>query len=247
MLDESRNGRVSLEPVKRDGKRSQGRHKLKNAGSGTNGSDHQPDAASNDNGLSKPKPEPQPSALQRETKGVGASVEPIDVEDVEVGGAVVKVSLNGNARIFGTNNENSTLALAKQVTSVVPTVAGKLDVQNLKCAFATIRGIGPKDELEGLLVVQMMGVHNLAMKCLERAAWGNQTTEGMEANIHLATKLTRTFTAQMEALNRHRGKIGQPMVVGNVNVNEGGQAVVGPVTHRGRGKASSEHDDDKVE
>jgi hypothetical protein len=244
MLDESTNGLVSLEPVKREGKRSQGRHKLKNAGSGTNGPDHQPDVASNDNSLSKPKPEPQPSALQRESKGVGASVEPVNIE---VDGAVTKVSLNGNARIFGTNDENSVLALAKQVISVVPTVAGKLDLQNLKCAFATIYGIGPKDELEALLVVQMMGVHNLAMKCLQRAAWENQTTEGMEANIHLATKLNRTFTAQMEALNRHRGKLGQPMVVGNVNVNEGGQAVVGPVTHHGRGKASSEDDGDKVE
>ncbi len=49
----------------------------------------------------------------------------------------------------------------------------------------------------------------------------------------------------MEALNRHRGKIGQPMVVGNVNVNDGGQAIVGAVSHDGRGKASAEDDSKK--
>jgi len=37
------------------------------------------------------------------------------------------------------------------------------------------------------------------------------------------------------------------MVVGNVNVNEGGQAIVGPVRQDGRGKASTEDDADKVE
>ncbi len=68
----------------------------------------------------------------------------------------------------------------------------------------------------------------------------------IDANINSATKLLRTFTTQMEALNRHRGKVGQQMVVGNVNVNEGGQAVVGQVSHDGRGKASTEDDADKA-
>jgi hypothetical protein len=51
----------------------------------------------------------------------------------------------------------------------------------------------------------------------------------------------------MEALNRHRGKLGQPTLVGNVNVNEGGQAIVGAVRHDGRGKAFTKDDADKVQ
>ena len=69
----------------------------------------------------------------------------------------------------------------------------------------------------------------------------------IDANINCATKLLRTFATQTEALNRHRGKVGQPMVVGNVNVSEGGQAIVGPVSQGGRGKASTENDADKTE
>ena len=53
----------------------------------------------------------------------------------------------------------------------------------------------------------MMGVHNLAMECLMRASSEKQTIEGVDANINRATKLLRTFTTQMEPLNRHRGKV----------------------------------------
>lgn len=154
---------------------------------------------------------------------------------------------NGNLRIFGTNSEDSTLALAKQVIGVVPTTAGKLDSQNVKWALTTVYGIGPKDELEGLLAVQMIGVHSLAIECLRRASVEGQTTVAMDDNINRATKLLRTFTTQMEALNRHRGKVGQSMVVGNVNVNDGGQAIVGPVSHPGLGKVSTEDDTKKAE
>jgi hypothetical protein len=46
----------------------------------------------------------------------------------------------------------------------------------------------------------------------------------------------------MEALNRNRGKISPQTVVGNVNVNKGGQAIVGTVEHRGSGKVSTKDD-----
>jgi hypothetical protein len=49
----------------------------------------------------------------------------------------------------------------------------------------------------------------------------------------------RTFTGQVEALNRGRGKgIIQRVVVERVNVEPGGQAVVGAVTTTGRGAGS---------
>ncbi|MBT4688816.1 MAG: hypothetical protein HOB72_12045, partial [Rhodospirillaceae bacterium] len=48
-------------------------------------------------------------------------------------------------------------------------------------------------------------------------------------------KLARTFTAQMEALNRYRGKGQQKMTVEHVHVHEGGQAIVGNVTKGGGG------------
>jgi hypothetical protein len=39
--------------------------------------------------------------------------------------------------------------------------------------------------------------------------------------------MMRTFTSQLEALNRLRGKVHQKVVVEHVTVNQGGQAIVG--------------------
>jgi len=241
MLDESRNGRVSREPVKQGSEELQGRRKLKSPRSRANGSDHESDAPSDGN--SRSKPQSPPTGLQKKSKDANASD---DTFVVEVDPSTKIVTLNFNLPIFGTKNQDSIRALVNQVGNVVTDVAGKRDPENLKYALPTIYGIGPKDELEGLLAVQMMGVHNLAVQCLMRASLEGQTTEGMDTNINRATKLMRTFTAQMEALNRHRGKINQSTVVGNVNVNDGGQAIVGSVSHDSRGKPASEDDADKV-
>jgi len=48
-------------------------------------------------------------------------------------------------------------------------------------------------------------------------------------------KLARTFTAQMEALTRYRGKGQQKMTVEHVHVHQGGQAIVGNVNQEGGG------------
>jgi hypothetical protein len=48
-------------------------------------------------------------------------------------------------------------------------------------------------------------------------------------------KLMRTFTAQMEALRKYRTGGEQKVTVQHVHVNDGGQAVVGNVSHKGGG------------
>ncbi len=155
------------------------------------------------------KPESLPTALQKKTQDAIASddklIATIDSTD--------RITIN--KPIFGTANQNSNCVLARQVLSIVPTAAGNDNRLSFKFAMATIHDIGAKDQLEGLLAVQMMGVHNLAMEYLKRASSEKETTEGVDANINCATKLLRTFTTQMEALNRHRGKVSQQVVVGN--------------------------------
>ena len=98
-------------------------------------------------------------------------------------------------------------------------------------AIAAVKGIGPKDVLESMLAVQMVGTHNAAMEMLRRSLLTKQTFEGTNAAVNRATKLLRTFAAQVETLNRYRGKTTQQHVtVEHVNVHQGGQAIVGAVT-----------------
>src|SRR6266481_924569 len=54
-------------------------------------------------------------------------------------------------------------------------------------------------------------------------------------NLNHAGKLSRTFATLLEALNRHRGKGQQNVVVEHVHVYKGGQAIVGNVGAPGGG------------
>jgi hypothetical protein len=89
--------------------------------------------------------------------------------------------------------------------------------------------VQPKDEIESLLGAQMVATHEMAMTFLSRAASRDQMTEAVSNNLERANKLLRTFTTQMEALNRHRGKGQQKVTVEHVTVNQGGRAVIGNV------------------
>jgi hypothetical protein len=100
-------------------------------------------------------------------------------------------------------------------------------------AMAILNGIQPQNEIEAMLVVQMIGVHNMAMATLGRAMLKNQTFAGRQANADQATKMLRTFAVQIEALKKYRTGGQQKMIVEHVNVNEGGQAIVGTVNQGG--------------
>ena len=94
-----------------------------------------------------------------------------------------------------------------------------------------------KDHLERLLAVQMLGTHKLAVTCLARSQIYTDPCM-VDKKLNQANKLLRTFTAQLEALNRHRGKGQQKMTVEHVHVNQGGQAIIGPVNKKeGGGKS----------
>lgn len=158
----------------------------------------------------------------------------------------MKIALDPIAKVLGTKNVNSTFILARQVADITAVDGGR-DIQNFRSAIATIDGIGPRDELERLLAVQMIAVHHLASECLKRADDEHQTLEELNTKANIATKLLRTFTTQMEALNRHRGKVSQ-IIVGNVSVSDGAQAIVGSVSNdskNGSGEPITHRNDPK--
>jgi hypothetical protein len=104
----------------------------------------------------------------------------------------------------------------------------------------SVKGIQPRDQVEGMLAAQMAAVHRarleLARAYHSRTAWSAP-----------ATSLARTFASQMQALKRYRTGGEQKLTVQNVSVNDGGQAIVGNVTQapreavRGRAAASRAH------
>jgi hypothetical protein len=115
-------------------------------------------------------------------------------------------------------------------------------IKQENAAIAALAGIGPKDELEGMIAAQLVACHNASMECPRRAMHPEQTFEGRRENLSQANKLSRTYATLLEALNRHRGKGQQKVTVEHVHVHEGGQAIVGNVESPGGGFASKSKD-----
>jgi len=139
------------------------------------------------------------------------------------------------ARAFGTKELDVIWHFLQQLAGVVPN-ASSLDAK-LNRTVPILHALRPRDELEAMLFVQMVGVHNAAMECLRRGLHPHQVSEGIEANIHRATALTKVFMGQLEALQKYRGKGSQQRVtVEHVHVHQGGQAIVGAVQPQGKGE-----------
>ena len=105
--------------------------------------------------------------------------------------------------------------------------------------LAMINGINPNDPIEAMLAAQMAAVHRATMTFARRLAHV-ETIPRQDSAERAFNKLARTFTTQLEALNRHRGKGQQKIVVQHVNVSDGGQAIVGTVEQGGGVKEKSE-------
>ena len=64
---------------------------------------------------------------------------------------------------------------------------------------AALRGIEPKDEVEGMIAAQLVAAHNAAMECYRRAMVSEQTFEGRRENLSQANKLSRTYATLLDA------------------------------------------------
>jgi hypothetical protein len=136
--------------------------------------------------------------------------------------------------IGGSQSDHWNNLLANQVVQAL-WVSSDPETRNrqFSATVAALVGIGPKDEIEGMLAAQMIAAYNAAMECHRRAMIGEQTFEGRKENLTQANKLSRTYTTLLEALNRHRGKGQQKVTVEHVHVHSGGQAIVGAVETSG--------------
>ena len=101
--------------------------------------------------------------------------------------------------------------------------------------MGAVHGLAPNDEAEAMLICQMAACQGYAMKLMTRAAH-TDTLVVAESVVNMANKLMRTYAAQMQTLAKYRGKVSQQkVIVEHVNVEAGGQAVVGAVQAGGQG------------
>jgi hypothetical protein len=148
-------------------------------------------------------------------------------------------------RIGGSQSDNWNNILANQAVSTL-WLAKDAETQSRQYAatVAALVGIGPKDEVEGMIAAQLIAAHNATMECYRRAMVNEQTFESRRENLSQANKLSRTYAVLLDALNRHRGKGQQKVTVEHVHVHSGGQAIVGAV-ESSRGSATTRRESGK--
>jgi hypothetical protein len=146
--------------------------------------------------------------------------------------------------IGGSRSDHWNTILANQTLSTLWVAHSKDESRDRQytATVAALVGIGPKDELEGMIAAQLIAAHNAAMECYRRAMIGEQTFEGRRENLNQANKLSRSYAVLLDTLNRHRGKGQQKVTVEHVHVHAGGQAVVGVVEPSGGGDQSKSED-----
>jgi hypothetical protein len=150
-----------------------------------------------------------------------------------------EVNEDGNLRCLGgsqSDDWNHVLLNQAMLSQWYGNVDAEEQATRRAAAVAVMKGLDPKDELEAMMGAQLLAAHAAAMECYRRAMMEQQTTEGRNANLAQANKLSRTYATLVEALNRHRGKGGQQKVtVEHVHVYEGGQAAIGAFAQGGGG------------
>lgn len=136
----------------------------------------------------------------------------------------------------GASSEDWNELLAIQAMEALwPTDLAPEDVEEYEQAIAAgLAGIAPRDELEGMMAVQLIAAHNASLASYRRAMNDIRSSVGWRDAITQANSLSRTFATLFDALHRYRGKNQQKITVEHVHrSSEGMQADLSNALARG--------------
>lgn len=152
---------------------------------------------------------------------------------LKIDGSNVTVDQTAAQKAFGSSNEDFINGFLSQLINVGS--PGKTpDEKGTAFVASIVKGIEPQDQIEAMLASQMAAVHMATITFARRLAHCENIPQQDSAE-RAFNKLARTFTAQIEALKKYRTGGQQHVTVKHVTVNEGGQAIVGNVSHGGQG------------
>ncbi len=179
------------------------------------------------------RPKPLSTSLKARKEGGTIKTHVGPAHDDHDGWSIRLLDALGTRSADFANTEVERILFAMTPRDGMPTEA------QLNGAVAVLNGVRPRDEVEAMLASQMAVTHALAMDLLGRVKQ-SPTVPYMETCANLATKLQRTFVAQVEALSKLRRGGEQKVRVEHVHVHAGGQAIVGAVTQAAPGGGGDE-------
>lgn len=183
-------------------------------------------------------PPERQAAREKALKSYLSRSVPFEVEVIENTGGVLHLAPDWGGDLshqlrklstFGTRSSSFAGHMTGCLAAVVRDRGEAMPRQSqINAGLAAVQAVAPKNELEAMLAVQMYATHDVAMEMLTRAklAYNGQAMINCSS---IATKLLRTYTAQIEALAKLRRGGEQKVIVEHVHVHEGGQAIVGSI------------------
>jgi len=141
------------------------------------------------------------------------------------------------AKSFGLKNTDSAAFMVSSLVESNFAVIAK-NCSAVNGFLAMVSEMNPQDPVEALLIAQMVTCANQAMKIMKKITTTDSSmpssSEATHGSLKLADKLMRKYAVQVETLLRYRKKGEQRIVIERINVNEGGQAIVGNVGRGGK-------------
>lgn len=127
--------------------------------------------------------------------------------------AIQFIGLAANALLSNPTDAKGTVAYMNRIASMM-------------------RSLEPKDTIEAQLISQLLVLHEQGLYWMGKAMRTDRV-DFSNTYINAATKLINRYHETLKALMRYRQGGDQKIIVENVNVNNGGQAIVGNVTRGG--------------
>lgn len=142
----------------------------------------------------------------------------------------------------GKSNDNNALGSLSQhfresligqiVVASSPFQSNNKDISvtiDVDAAIDIMNSFEPRDEIEAMLIAQLISAHNSAMYCLAKLP--DLSFEQRNDYFNYSNKFMRTYATLLESLHKHRnrGQSEQKITVQYVQVNDGGQAIVGTI------------------
>jgi hypothetical protein len=131
---------------------------------------------------------------------------------------------------LGTTSSDFVDATLVQIQNASRLPCGGISETSVNAVLAFIEGVGPKNEMEAALAIQMACTHAVAVAILSRAggAYGGNRHVAMMASA--SARLLNAFANQVETLRRLRNGGTQIIRVERIEVSDTAQAIIGNIS-----------------
>lgn len=129
------------------------------------------------------------------------------------------------SKATGTLNENLGVHLILQLQQATPHAMEITQIA--EAVSASLIEMTPKDAIEGMIMTQLIALHNQMMEFMKRSLKESHYEQIVDLNINRYSKLNVRFLQTLEMLNRYQQRGSQSLHVGNLTINHDGKAVIG--------------------